>query len=32
MAKFNWAFANVGELPKGADRPLPREFKPYETK
>jgi hypothetical protein len=29
MAKFNWRFANVGELPKGADRPLPREFKPY---
>ena len=32
MAKFNWRFANVGELPKGADRPLPREFKSYETK
>ena len=29
MAKFNWRFANVGELPKGADTPLPREFKPY---
>ncbi len=29
MAKFNWAFANVGELPKGADTPLPREFKTY---
>lgn len=29
MAKFNWSFANVGELPKGADTPLPREFKPY---
>jgi len=29
MAKFNWRFANVGELPKGADQPLPREFKPY---
>ncbi len=29
MAKFNWRFANVGELPKGADKPLPREFKPY---
>lgn len=29
MAKFNWAFANVGELPQGADTPLPREFKPY---
>lgn len=32
MAKFNWAFANVGTLPKGADKPLPREYKPYETK
>lgn len=31
MAKFNWHFANVGELPKGADKPLPREFKPYTT-
>ncbi|MBI4118685.1 MAG: hypothetical protein HY452_00270 [Parcubacteria group bacterium] len=31
MAMFNWRFANVGELPKGADRPLPREFKPYTT-
>lgn len=31
MAKFNWRFANVGELPKGADKPLPREFKPYTT-
>lgn len=32
MAKFNYAFANVGELPKGATMPLPREFKPYETR
>ena len=31
MAKFNWRFANVGELPKGADKPLPREFKSYTT-
>lgn len=31
MAKFNWSFANVGELPKGAERPLPREFKPYDV-
>lgn len=31
MAKFNWRFANIGELPKGADEPLPREFKPYTT-
>lgn len=29
MAKFNWRFANVGELPKGAENPLPREFKTY---
>jgi len=29
MAKFNWRFANVGELPKGAENPLPREFKSY---
>jgi len=32
MAKFNWRFANAGELPQGAAQPLPREFKPYETK
>lgn len=31
MVKFNWRFANVDELPKGADNPLPREFKPYTT-
>jgi len=29
MVKFNYAFCNVGQLPKGADEPLPREFKPY---
>ena len=29
MAKFNWKFANKGDLPAGADKPLPREFKPY---
>lgn len=29
MAKFNWRFCNAGDLPKGADVPLPREFKPY---
>lgn len=29
MAKFNWRFANRGELPQGATEPLPREFKPY---
>jgi hypothetical protein len=31
MAKFNWRFANAGELPKGADTPLPREYAPYVT-
>jgi len=29
MSKFNYAFCNVGELPKGATDPLPREYKPY---
>lgn len=29
MAKLNYAFTNVGELPKGATQTLPREFKPY---
>ena len=32
MSKFNYAFCNVGELPKGAENPLPREFKPYVNK
>ncbi|KKM74387.1 hypothetical protein LCGC14_1400840 [marine sediment metagenome] len=32
MAKFNWRFAEAGDLPKGADVPLPREFKPYISK
>jgi hypothetical protein len=31
MSKINWRFCNTGDLPKGADRPLPREFKPYVT-
>lgn len=31
MAKWNYAFCNVGSLPKGATEPLPREFKPYLT-
>src|SRR5678815_131701 len=31
MAKINWQFANVGQLPQGATEPLPREFKPYEV-
>lgn len=29
MAKINYAFCNVGELPRGATVPLPREYKPY---
>lgn len=29
MAKFNYAFCNIGTLPRGAAEPLPREFKPY---
>lgn len=32
MAEANWAFCNVGTLPKGADEPLPREYAPYQTK
>lgn len=31
MAKFNYRFANVGDLPQGADKPLPREYKAYVT-
>ena len=31
MAKINYAFTNIGQLPRGADRALPREFKPYTT-
>jgi len=31
MVKFNWRFANKGMLPKGAEEPLPREYKPYVT-
>jgi hypothetical protein len=31
MAKINWAFCNVGQLPAGANVPLPREYKPYVT-
>jgi len=30
MAKINYRFCNVGQLPQGADQPLPREFKPYD--
>ena len=29
MSKFNYAFCNAGDLPEGADKPLPREYKPY---
>jgi two-component SAPR family response regulator len=29
MSKINYRFCNVGDLPKGADKPLPREYKPY---
>lgn len=31
MVKFNWKFANKGQLPQGATEPLPREYKPYTT-
>ncbi|MCY4404195.1 MAG: hypothetical protein OXD54_16640 [Candidatus Poribacteria bacterium] len=30
MTKINWKFTNIGELPKGAETPLAREFKPYQ--
>ncbi len=29
MAKFNYRFTNVGDLPQGATTPLPREFRTY---
>ncbi len=29
MSKFNYRFANAGDLPRGAEKPLPREYKPY---
>ena len=29
MAKVNYAFCNVGDLPKGASEPLPREYVQY---
>lgn len=31
MSKINWRFCNKGDLPQGADEPLPREYKPYVT-
>jgi hypothetical protein len=30
MSKINWRFTNVGQLPKGASEPLPREFRQYQ--
>jgi hypothetical protein len=30
MVKINYRFTNVGDLPKGATTPLPREYKPYQ--
>jgi hypothetical protein len=29
MVKENYRFTNQGDLPQGADKPLPREYKPY---
>lgn len=31
MAKFNWRFANIGDVPQGA-QPLPRDFPEYTNK
>lgn len=31
MSKWNYRFTNIGDLPKGATQPLPREYKPYVT-
>lgn len=28
MAKFNWRFTNVGDVPQGG-KPLPRDYRPY---
>lgn len=30
MSKINWRFCNIGDLPRGATEPLPREYKQYE--
>lgn len=30
MAKWNWRFTNVGQLPRGASSPVPREYRPYQ--
>lgn len=32
MSKINWSFAEVGKLPPGATKALPREYKPYVEK
>jgi hypothetical protein len=32
MSKFNWRFANKGDLPAGTTEVLPREFAAYQTK
>ena len=29
MARWEWRFANIDNLPKGVDKPLPREFELY---
>jgi hypothetical protein len=29
MSKINYAFTNIGSLPKGASEPLPREMREY---
>jgi len=31
MSQIQWRFTNVGDLPKGADVALPREYAPYST-
>lgn len=31
MSEVNWKFTNVGDLPRGASEPLPREYAPYRT-
>lgn len=32
MSKINYSFTNLGDLPKGAEKPLPREYRTYESK
>lgn len=32
MSKFNWRFANTGDLPPGATNPVPREYRNYEER